>query len=458
MSNPLATFHPTPTPPMPGLSGRGQLHDAWTGLPSRELLVDRLTHAVERARRHHEFRFAVLAVALDQFRVVADSLGPEAADAVLIEAAFRIHACVRSEDTVTLWSGGEFIVLLESLADDRDGVRVTQRIQRRLAQPIVVGEQEVFGSASVGIVLSARVPEIPTRLVQQAGIAMSRARASGPGGFAMYDSAMHERVLDRLKLDTDLRLAVERQEFEVYYQPQVTLADGRISELEALIRWHHPTRGLVPPLEFIPVAEEIGLIPVIGCWVLEQACRQVAEWQTRFPRETGDAPLAVSVNLSVKQIATRDFVGMVAGIVSASGLHPRSLKLEITESFAVAEPERTCSMLQELRALGIRMYLDDFGTGYSNLGYLHRLPLDAIKIDRSFVMQMDEGPTQRQVVHTVRELARNIGVAAVAEGVERAEQLQALRELGCEAAQGYLISRPVPAAEMERLLATDPRW
>lgn len=441
-----------------GVPDYGMLRDPRTGLPNRELLLDRLTLAAERARRHPEFRFAVLSLSLDQFKIVSDSLGHEAADALLAELAMRIHACVRAEDTVTLWSGDEFVVLLESLADDSDGVRVTERIQRRLAQPIAIGDREVFASASVGIVLSSSGPETPSRLVQQAGIAMSRARATGPGRFAMFDLAMHARVLARLHMETDLRRAVERQEFEIYYQPLVTLADGRISEVEALVRWNHPQRGLVPPLEFIPLAEEIGLIPVIGSWVLDQACRQVAEWQRRFPRGRDAMPLSLSVNLSVKQMGTPDFVGQVAGIVKASGLDPRSLKLEITETFALEEPERTRGMLEELRALGIRIYLDDFGTGYSSLNYLHRLPLDAIKIDRSFVMRMDAGPTHLQLVRTVRELARNIGVAAVAEGVESAAQLEMVRELGCESAQGYLFSRPVPAQEAERFLAADPRW
>jgi EAL domain-containing protein (putative c-di-GMP-specific phosphodiesterase class I) len=271
----------------------------------------------------------------------------------------------------------------------------------------------------------------------------------------MFDRAMQARAMARLRMETDLRTAVERGEFELYYQPMVQLETGRVTELEALLRWRHPTRGIVPPLEFIPLAEETGLIVPIGSWVLADACRQVREWQQRFPREE---PLTLSVNLSVKQFAQPDFVAHMVAIVRTSGLDPRCLKLEITESIAIEDPERTQGMLDELRGLGVRMYLDDFGTGYSSLGQLHRLSLDAIKIDRSFVMRMTEGPMHWQLVHTVRNLARNIGVTVIAEGVETAEQLAELRELGCESAQGYLFSRPVPADEMARMLEEDPRW
>jgi EAL domain-containing protein (putative c-di-GMP-specific phosphodiesterase class I) len=271
----------------------------------------------------------------------------------------------------------------------------------------------------------------------------------------MFDRAMQTRAVARLRMETDLRGAVERGEFEVYYQPLIALDSGRVTELEALLRWNHPARGIVAPLDFIPLAEEIGLIIPIGNWVLTEACRQVREWQQRYPRPD---PLSLSVNLSVKQFAQPDFVAHTAGIVRASGLDAHCLKLEITESIAIDDPERTRGMLDELRSLGVRMYLDDFGTGYSSLGQLHRLSLDAIKIDRSFVMRMDEGPMHLQLVHTVRDLARNIGVSVIAEGVESTAQLEVLRGLGCESAQGYLFSRPVPAGETARLLERDPRW
>jgi diguanylate cyclase (GGDEF)-like protein len=438
---------------------RNATHDALTGLPNRVLFLDRLSHAVQRGRRHKDFRFAVLSVDLDRFKAINDSLGVRVGDEVLVDHARRLEACVRSEDMVARLSGDEFAILLESLADDADAGRVAERMLRSLGVPVETREGEVFATASIGIVLSSSGldggDDANIRLVQEAGVAMSRAKARGRGRYEMFDRTMQARAVARLRMETDLRGAVERGEFEVYYQPLVTLADGRVTELEALLRWRHPVRGIVAPLDFIPLAEETGLIIPIGNWVLAESCRQVREWQRRFPRE---APLTLSVNLSVKQFAQPDFVAHMAGIVRTSGLDPRCLKLEITESVAIDDPDRTRGMLEELRGLGVRMYLDDFGTGYSSLGQLHRLSLDAIKIDRSFVMRMSDGPMHWQLVRTVRDLARNIGVTVIAEGVETKEQLAELRVLGCESAQGYLFSRPVPAGEIDELLERDPRW
>jgi len=438
---------------------RNATHDTLTGLPNRVLFLDRLSHAVQRGRRHKDFRFAVLSVDLDRFKAINDSLGVRVGDEVLVDHARRLEACVRSEDMVARLSGDEFAILLESLADDADAGRVAERMLRSLGVPVETREGEVFATASIGIVLSSSGldggDDANIRLVQEAGVAMSRAKARGRGRYEMFDRTMQARAVARLRMETDLRGAVERGEFEVYYQPLVTLADGRVTELEALLRWRHPVRGIVAPLDFIPLAEETGLIIPIGNWVLAEACRQVREWQRRYPRE---APLTLSVNLSVKQFAQPDFVAHMAGIVRESGLDPRCLKLEITESVAIDDPDRTRGMLEELRGLGVRMYLDDFGTGYSSLGQLHRLSLDAIKIDRSFVMRMSEGPMHWQLVRTVRDLARNIGVTVIAEGVETPDQLDELRGLGCESAQGYLFSRPVPAGEMVELLERDPRW
>jgi diguanylate cyclase (GGDEF)-like protein len=438
---------------------RHATRDVLTGLPNRVLFLDRLAHAVERGRRHKDFRFAVLSLDLDRFKAVNDSLGMRAGDELLVAHARRLEQCVRSEDTIARLSGDEFAILLESLADDADAGRVAERMLRALTEPVQTREGEVFATASIGIVLSSSGLEAGddanVRLLQQAGVAMSRAKTAGRGQYQMFDRAMQARAVARLRTETHLRTALERGEFELYYQPLVALKSGQVTELEALLRWNHPTRGLVAPLDFIPLAEETGLIVPIGSWVLSEACRQVREWQQRHSRAE---PLTLSVNLSVKQFAQPDFVAHMAGIVRGSGLDPHCLKLEITESIAIDDPDRTRGMLDELRLLGVRMYLDDFGTGYSSLGQLHRLSLDAIKIDRSFVMRMSEGPMHWQLVRTVRDLARNIGVTVIAEGVETAEQLAELRGLGCESAQGYLFSRPVPAVEMERLLEQDPRW
>jgi diguanylate cyclase (GGDEF)-like protein len=431
------------------------LRDPLTGVPNSSLFLDRLAHAIERGRRHPEFRFAVLALDLDRFQSINNSLGRDAGNEVLTIIARRLESCVRGEDMISRSGGDEFAILLESLSDDSDGSRVAERMQQAIATPIETSEGEVYTSASIGIVLSSSGLTTPAKMLQEAGIAMSRAKHAGRNRHEMFDSAMHARALARLRMETDLRHAVERNEFELFYQPLVTLESGRITELEALLRWRHPQRGLIPPLDFIPLAEETGLIVPIGQWVLARACADMVRWQQRFPRT---APLAISVNLSPRQFAQPNFVRTVAGTVSAAGLDPHTLKLEITESFAIAEPARTRELLTELRALGIQIYLDDFGTGYSSLGYLHQLPLDGIKIDRSFVMQMDSGPLYRQLVNTVRDLAMNIGVVAIAEGVENEQQLATLREMGCSSAQGYLFSRPIPGAEIEALLGTDPRW
>jgi diguanylate cyclase (GGDEF)-like protein len=438
---------------------RHAMRDTLTALPNRALFLDRLAHAVERARRHKDFRFAVLSLDLDRFKAVNDSLGVHIGDEILVAVARRLETCVRGEDTVARLSGDEFAILLESLADDSDAGRVADRMLRALAAPVDTREGGVFATPSIGIVLSSSGLDVGedanARLLQRAGVAMTRAKTAGRARYEMFDRAMQARAVARLRMETDLRGAVERGEFVLYYQPLVSLETGRVTELEALLRWRHPERGIVAPLEFIPLAEETGLITPIGTWVLAESCRQVREWQQRYPRAV---PLSLSVNLSVKQFAQADFVAHVAGTVRASGLDPRCLKLEITESVAIDDPDRTRGMLEELRELGVRMYLDDFGTGYSSLGHLHQLSLDAIKIDRSFVRRMGEGPMHLQLVHTVRDLARNIGVTVIAEGVETAAQLQTLRGIGCESAQGYLFSRPVPVDEIAALLERDPIW
>jgi diguanylate cyclase (GGDEF)-like protein len=437
---------------------RHALRDRLTGLANRALFLDRLDHAVERSKRHKEFRFAVLSLDLDRFKAVNDSLGPEAGDDVLVAVARALETCVRGEDTVARLSGDEFAILLESISGESDGVRVAERIGRALAAAIQTREGDVFTSASIGIALGGIEQDIPAGLLQRAGIAVTRAKGAGRARYEMFDRAMHVRARARLHMETDLRRALERGEFVLHYQPLITLGTGRISELEALIRWRHPERGLVPPLDFIPLAEETGLIIPIGNWVLAEACRQTREWQRVFPRTMPGPPLAVSVNLSAKQFVQSDFAAKLAQTVRDSGFDPTSLKLELTESCAIDNPTRTREVLEELRALGIGFYLDDFGTGYSSLSYLHTLPLDAIKIDRSFVRRMEEAPMHMQLVRTVRDLAHNIGVQAVAEGVESQAQLATLRALGCQSAQGFFFSRPIPPDEIEQLLRNPPTW
>ena len=438
---------------------RHALHDPLTGLPNRSLFLDRLAHASTRARRHKDFRFAVVVLDIDGFKAVNDSLGHGAGDELLIEVARRLETCVRGEDTVARLGGDDFAILLESLADETDAGRVTERIRTALATSVVLraddGESaEIFPSASMGVVTSSLAAEGPSELLQCADIALSRAKRAGRSHFEMFDRVMQARALTRLKAETDLHHAVERGEFVVYYQPMVDLKSGRITELEALVRWNARQR-VVPPLEFIPLAEETGLIVPIGSYVLGEACRQLQRWRERF---SGPTPLSMSVNLSVREFTQCSFVSRVEETIHATGIDPKLLRLEITESIAIEDTQRTLEMLAALRALGVRIYLDDFGTGYSSLGYLHQWPLDAIKIDRMFVTRMHTEPTHLQLVRTVRALASNIGVAAVAEGVETEAQLETLREIGCEYAQGYLFAKPAPSEEMERLLTANPRW
>jgi diguanylate cyclase (GGDEF)-like protein len=434
---------------------RHSLHDTLTGLPNRTLFLDRLRHAAQRARRHAKFQFGVLYLGLDRLKMVNESLGHEAGDELLETVARRLETCIRGEDTAARLGGDEFAILLEDVADESNVLRVVERIRRALATPVALGAFEVFTSASIGIAISSAAPENPEYMLRCADTAMWRAKRTGPGRYEMFDEAMHARAVDRLRVETDLRRAVERSEFVVHYQPVMSPESGTIVGVEALVRWDHPERGRIAPGEFIPLAEETGLIVPISTWVIRQACTQLRIWQDRFPRPT---PLFCSVNVSVKHFAQPDLVEQVTATVRETGIDPSSLKLEITESVIVDNDDLARHVLLQLKALGVQVYLDDFGTGYSSLGYLHRLPLDAIKIDRSFVGQMEADDRSYQLVRTVRLLARSVGLSVVAEGVETNEQLRAIRGLGCEFAQGFLFSKPVSVEEVDALLAQDPHW
>jgi predicted signal transduction protein with EAL and GGDEF domain len=362
---------------------------------------------------------------------------------------------MRDEDTVARLGGDEFAILVEHVEDEHDAGRIADRIQASLAAPVNVGGYDVFTSASIGIVTSDANLELPEQVIGSADTAMYRAKTSGRARYEMFDREMHARALARLKTETDLRHAIEREEFVVHYQPIIALSSGRVSGFEALVRWQHPERGLVPPLDFIPLAEEMGLIVTIGRFVLFEACRQLRDWQWRFP-DAG--PLAMAVNLSPKQFSQPNLVDHVAEALAEHQLEPGCLRLEITEHVIVENATYAAGMLEQLQRLGVRVYLDDFGTGYSSLSYLHRLPLDAIKIDREFVDKMTTSTKAFQLVDVVRTLAQNLGGTTIAEGVETAEQLVALRDLGCEHAQGFLFSKPLDPSAIETLLGRNPRW
>jgi diguanylate cyclase (GGDEF)-like protein/PAS domain S-box-containing protein len=422
-------------------------HDALTGLPNRALFMDHLRLAVERARRpKKKYLFAVLFLDLDRFKIINDSLGHTVGDELLVATAARIQKCLRHLDTVARFGGDEFAVLLDGVEDVNDTIRVAQRLQREITTPINVGGHEVFTSVSIGIALSDTGYERPEEVLRDADTAMYRAKAAGKSRYEIFDTGMHSRAVALLRLETDLRRAVEREEFVVHYQPIVSLFDDSIQGFEALVRWRHPERGLVTPSEFIPVAEETGLIIPLGRWVLRESCRQMHQLQAA---SAAQRPLSLSVNLSGKQFMQLDLVGQVKEILRETGFDPRRLQLEITESSVIENTETVTEMLMQLRALGIRLSMDDFGTGYSSLSYLHRFPIHTLKIDRSFV---SGGDGENEIVRTIIMLARNMGMDIVAEGVETKEQLAYLKELRCEYGQGFLFSHPLDLETACKLL------
>jgi len=431
------------------------LHDALTGLPNRSLFTERLRHSMRRSARHPDDMFAVLFLDLDRFKDVNDNLGHFAGDELLRAVARRLEACIRPEDTVARLSGDEFAILLESINETSDAGRVAERIEEALSFPINLAGAEVTTSASMGIVTSTMSHEQPEQLLRSADMAMYRAKAAGRARYEMFDRAMHSDALARLQLETDLRRAVELGEFRLHYQPLVSLRTGHVTGLEALLRWEHPQRGLVQPSDFIPVAEETGLIIRIGRWVMNEACRQLKVWQDAHPRAE---PLSINVNLSVKQFSQPDLLDQIAQAVRASGIAPSCLRLEITEAALIDKGGAAMSLLEQIKLFGAQIYLDDFGTGYSSLIYLHRLPIDAIKIDRELVSTMDTDDRNLRLVRTILTFAQIIGVRTEAEGISSAEQLRELRALKCEHGQGYLFSAPIPHGAVDEVLTADPAW
>jgi len=441
-------------------------HDGLTDLPNRALFLDRLQRAITLSRRHSDFKFAVLFIDIDEFKVFNDSLGHAAGDSLLIQIAQRLTASLRGADTISRPGvgedaepsvgestlarpgGDEFTVLIEELHDPSDAIRVAERIQHRLAIPFDFNGQEIVLSISIGIAFSNHGAVEAQEILGDAEIAMYRAKSSGKARCEVFDHAMHAGAIKRLQLETDLRKALELNQFRVYYQPIVSLRNGQIAGFETLSRWERP-EGLVMPGEFIEVADETGIILPINRQLLYDACRQLSSWQALFP---SDPPLTVNVNIAPRQFAQPDLAFQIGKILQETGLDPCCLNLEITETIAMADADRSAVVLSELKVLGVRLDIDDFGTGYSSLSRLHRFPVDALKIDRSFISRMDTDVETREIVRIIVMLAHGLRLKVVAEGVETQAQADMLKDIGCERAQGYLYSKPAPAETIEQLL------
>ncbi|MEG4057960.1 MULTISPECIES: EAL domain-containing protein [unclassified Microcoleus] len=472
------------------------LHDMLTGLPNRALFMDRLGHAINLSKRRPEILFAVLFIDLDRFKVVNDSLGHLVGDRLLIAIAQRLGICLRGGDTVARLGGDEFAILLENIKSTEDAILIAERVQAELAEPFYLNEYQVFTSASIGIVCSGLPPypretstlsspenlgnidretslsclssdspvpnapfpmlyDRPEELLRDADAAMYHAKGLGKARHEVFDLSMHTRAVALLQLENDLRRALDSQEFQLYYQPIVSLVTGRISGFEALLRWYHPERGVVSPGEFILVAEETRLIIPMGWWMMRSACHQIHEWHQKFP---ANPPLTVSVNLSNQQFKQPDLIDRISEILQETQLDPRTLKVEITEGVIMENAESAVAILAELKNLEIQLYIDDFGTGYSSLSRLHTFPTDALKIDQAFVSRMTEDEGNEAIVQTILILASHLGMDVIAEGIETIEQLNLLRALQCEYGQGYFFSKPIDSIAATLLIESEPKW
>lgn len=423
------------------------LHDPLTELPNRAAFMNHLRDAVAKSERSEYAQFAVLFLDLDRFKVINDSLGHTIGDKLLVAIAEKLSSCVRPGDVVARLGGDEFTILLQRSSDPMEVSRVAERLQTKISEPFKLDNYEVFTTASIGIVLSGQIHRTPEDFLRDADAAMYRAKEAGKARYEIFDQDLHVRNMNLLRVETDLRHALEKDQFEVHYQPIVDLETGKVSEFEALIRWRHPEHGLVGPEEFVHVAEETGLIVRIGKWILNEACRQVALWQRDTNRQ-----LSISVNLSAKQLMHPTLTAQVREAIGLSGLRAPQVKLEVTESTVMEHSDKALKVLKELRRLGVGLSTDDFGTGYSSLSYLQKFPFQRLKIDRSFVKAMDEDQKSSLIVKTVLMLGENLDLEVVAEGIETHSQREKLRELKCGLGQGYLFSRPVPAAQAKDLL------
>jgi diguanylate cyclase (GGDEF)-like protein/PAS domain S-box-containing protein len=425
------------------------LHDGLTGLPNRTLLTDRLRLAIARMNRTGIHQFAVLFLDVDRFKIVNDSLGHSFGDKLLVEVSRRLERCVRKMDTVARLGGDEFAVLLDGVTGPHEAIQTAERILESVSRPCELGDHEVVGSASIGIAFSQTGYQTPEDMLRDADTAMYRAKSNGKARYEVFDVKMHAHAVEALTLERELRHAINQSHIQVYYQSIVSLADNRLAGFEALARWNHPTRGYISPAEFIPIAEETGMIVTLGLYVLRTACEQLRKWQALDPT------LGISVNVSGRQFADAGFVDRARRILEDTNVSASSLRLEVTESVIMDKAEIAADALKALKSLGVQLSIDDFGTGYSSLSYLHKFPFDILKIDQSFVSRMCLDQDSKGIAETILILARKLNKLAVAEGIEDEEQLAELKLLGCDYGQGYYFSRPVPAAEAEKLITSE---
>lgn len=430
------------------------MHDQLTGLPNRTVLMDRLEHCLDRAKRNPSYRFAVLLLDLDRFKVINDSLGHLIGDDLLIAISRRLKSCIRPTDTVARLGGDEFTVLLEEISGPQGAVRVASRIQEACSRRFNLGGHEVFTNASIGIALGAHDYERPDDVLRDADTAMYRAKSLGKARHEIFDDEMRNEALRVHEIENDLRPALERDELRVFYQPIISLKTGLLSGFEALVRWQHPTRGLVSPADFVPIAEETGMIVPIGRFVLEEACRQLADWH----RDPAFRDITCKVNVSGRQFGQTDLVEEVSRALRAHDLSPSHLCLEITESAVIRNGEAATATLRALRRYGVRLSMDDFGTGYSSLSYLHQLPIHSLKVDRSFVSRIEDDPDQFEIVQTILSMATSLNLLVVAEGVETEGGLKIMKDMNCDFAQGYLFAKPLPADDATEFMRLNRQW
>lgn len=429
-------------------------HDKLTDLPNRNLFMETLRFALEKSKQKTNFKFAVLFLDINRFKTINDSLGHSIGDKLILNVARRLAASVRENDLVARFGGDEFAFILNNISNVQDAINFAERIKDKISSPFTLNGRQVFTSFSVGIAMGGAEYEAAEDVLRDADIAMYHAKEAKKD-FVVFDHNMHARAVTLLQLETDLRVALEREELTMFYQPILNIHSMKLFGFESLVRWNHPQRGLVPPGEFIPVSEDTGLIIPMTLWILRTSCLQMVEWQNSSPDNKN---LVISVNISGKHFAEKNLVEQIKEILAETKINPACLKLELTESAVMENAENVIEMLAQIRSLGIKLSIDDFGTGYSSLSYLHRFPINTLKVDRSFVSTMEDGTENGEIVRTVIALAKTLKLDVIAEGIETIHQLHQLRILGCEYGQGYLFSRPVSVADAGKIITDKLRW